>query len=801
MRANCVVSNVLLQSFAYRSEQRMRATKWLSFGLLLGWLWSPVLGTVTAQSLIINGYVEDMASRERILGASVYIPALQIGTTTNQYGFYSLTTVPGSHLISVSHVGYDPVWIRLELAGDTTLTLTLAPRVVGLDDMEVFADQETNLNDVQMSRHEISIEEIETLPVILGEIDIQKTLQLLPGVQSGLEGSSGLYVRGGRADQNLILLDGLPLYNPNHLFGFFSVFNSAAMKRVELIKGGFPARYGGRLSSVISYTMKEGNLKCFAGQGAIGLLSSRAMLEGPIVKDRASFLVAGRRTYIDQLLRPFQRGRTRYGAAFYDLNFKANYVISKRDRIYLSAYAGQDEFSYKKRSAPVGLSSNDELDYELGWSNRLASLRWNRLIRNRLFANVLVGVMKYRFSSGRYSLDESDGVVIKYEGSWHSEVVDWTAKIDFEFIPNSRHYMRFGAEGILHRFDPGTTQTRLEESGRPPVNLLQAPTGGIGSQEMALYVEDEIQLHRDLRATTGIRFSSYTARGVRYNSFEPRLGANVRVAEKSVIKISYARSKQYVHLLTGGGTALPTDLWIPSMDRITPQSGHQLAVGLINGFRDGRYEVSIEGYLKYMTGHLEYKLGADRFRSAFLDWPDIVEIGTGTALGAEIFIQKKGGRLTGWAGYTWSRTTRRFESLNGGDPFPDGYDRRHDVSIVTQYQFSTTRQISAVWVYGSGYPVWVPIGRFFTDSNYLLDIGPVNSARAPAYHRLDISANFTKLRSWGERTISLGLYNAYNRKNPMFIYPHNDASCESTLCFRQMSLLQLIPAISWKWKF
>ncbi len=782
-------------------EQKMTKIEGRNRGLMLGVLFCLQFGTVAAQSVTVSGYVEDMASRERILGASVYIPDLQIGTTTNQYGFYSVTAAPGSYTLSVSHIGYNPLWIRLELAGDTTLTLTLAPRIVGLEDIEVIADRETDLDDVQMSRHEISIEEIETLPVILGEIDIQKTLQLLPSVQSGIEGSSGLYVRGGRADQNLILLDGLPLYNPNHLFGFFSVFNSAAMKRVELIKGGFPARYGGRLSSVISYTMKEGNLKRFAGQGAIGLISSRAMLEGPIVKDRASFLVAGRRTYIDQLLRPFQGGRTRYGAAFYDLNLKANYIISERDRIYLSAYAGQDEFSYKKRSTPAGLGVNSQLNYALGWRNRLASLRWNRLMGDRLFANALIGVMQYRFSSDTYSVDENDSEIIKYDGLWYSEIVDWTAKIDFEYIPNSRHYMRMGAEGVLHRFNPGHTQTKLEESGRPPVNLLQAPTEVINSRETALYIEDEMQLYRALQVTTGIRVSSYAARSVRFASIEPRIGVNVRVAQRTALKSSYARSKQYVHLLTGGGTALPTDLWIPSMDRIPPQIGHQLAVGVLREFRDGRYEVSVEGYLKRMKGHLEYTLGSDRYRSAFLDWPDIVEIGTGTSRGAEIFIQRKRGRLTGWMGYTWARTTRRFASLNGGDPFPDGYDRRHDVSIVMQYQLSNTKQVSAVWVYGSGYPVWVPVGRYFSGFNHLLDLGPVNSARAPAYHRLDVNITFKKQRSWGDRTISIGLYNAYNHKNPMFIYPQNNTSCESLICFQQMSMLQLIPSISWQWKF
>ncbi len=489
----------------------MVTVRWLNRGLLMLLLWSTQFDLIAAQPATISGYLEDIASRERILGASVYIPALQIGTTTNQYGFYSLTTDPGSLLLWVSHVGYEPAWHRLEINGDTTLTITLASRVVRMKDMEVIAERENDLDDVQMSRHEITIEEIETLPVILGEIDIQKTLQLLPSVQSGVEGSSGLYVRGGRADQNLILLDGLPLYNPNHLFGFFSVFNSAAMKRVELIKGGFPARYGGRLSSVVSYTMKEGNLKHFAGEGAIGLVSSRIMLEGPIAREHASFLVAGRRTYIDQLLRPFQRKLTRYGAAFYDLNFKTNYILSERNRIYLSAYAGQDKFSYEKRSAPPDLGSDDQLNYDLGWRNRLVSLRWNRLIRDRLFANALMGVMQYRFSSSTHSLDDSDNNVITYEGMWHSEIIDWTAKIDFEYVPNPRHYVRFGAEGILHRFSPGTTQTSLEESGRPPVSLLQTPSGVITSQEMALYAEDVMQLHHALRVTTGLRLSGYTA--------------------------------------------------------------------------------------------------------------------------------------------------------------------------------------------------------------------------------------------------------------------------------------------------
>lgn len=766
---------------------------------------------VVGQSVTISGYVEESTSSERILGASVSIPEMGSGTTTNQYGFYSLTTSVGPVRLLISHVGYEPATRRLELTRDTTLTITLDPKIVRLNDLEVNADRESSLEEVQMSRHEITMEEIETLPVILGEIDIQKTLQLLPSVQSGIEGSSGLYIRGGRADQNLILLDGLPLYNPNHLFGFFSVFHSSSMKQVELIKGGFPARYGGRLSSVVNYTMKEGNLKRFEGEAAVGLISSRLRLEGPIVKDRTSFLIAGRRTYFDQLSRPFQFGRERFGASFYDLNVKANHILSKKDRIYLSGYLGKDQFHYHWFPVPGG----DDVDkYHLNWKNRMASFRWNRVMSDRLFANVLMGVTQYRFSSKIEHIESTQEEFIEFDQSWYSEILDWTTKIDVEFIPNSMHYVRFGFEGIRHRFSPGTTQVRLDNSDRQPINLLQTPTGILLSRQLAVYVEDEMQLHRSLRVTTGIRLTDYKSRNSQSRSFEPRFGISLRIGDRTALKASYAKSKQYVHLLSGGGAAFPTDLWIPSMAGITPQKGDQVALGLVQTYQDGEFEISVEGYFKRMNGLLEYKVGADRFRSAFLDWPDVIEVGRGTSYGAEFFLKKNSGALTGWAGYTWARTTRQFEFLNDGQSFSDGYDRRHDISAVLQYYLSGTKQISAVWVYGSGYPIWVPVGRyvssggFGTESDYyypldLLETGPVNTARAPSYHRLDLSMHFYKKKSWGERTISIGLYNVYNRKNPMFVYLKGEAggTGDSIISFHQLSLLQLIPAISWQYRF
>jgi len=757
-----------------------------------------------AQSVTVSGYVEDIDSGERILGASIYIPELQIGTISNQYGFYSLTTTSGSYTVSASHIGYDSIELNIQLNSDTTLTINLVSRVVGLGDVEVIAEREDDLESVQMSRHEISIEEVETLPVILGEIDIQKTLQLLPSVQSGVEGSSGLYVRGGRADQNLVLLDGLPLYNPSHLFGFFSVFNSSAMKQVELIKGGFPARYGGRLSSVVNYTMKEGNLKRYNGETSIGLLSIRGMMEGPIIKDEGSFLVAVRRTYIDQVLRPFQSGADeRQGAMFYDLNLKANYILSSKDRIYLSAYGGQDDFT-NVRGDPTGAIQDRNFDYDLEWWNRVASLRWNRQIGDRIFSNLLVGVIGYRFSSSTRSFLVQDDLTTEYNQSWKSKILDWTAKLDFEYIPSSSHYIRFGLESTLHHFNPGSSLTELNESGLAPRNLLSSPSGLIKSREMSIYVEDEIQLHSHLKMNAGLRVSQYSSTDTEFHSIEPRVGVNVRVASSTALKASYARSKQYVHLLSNGGSSFPTDLWIPSMKGITPQSGYQVAIGAIRTIKDSHYQVSVEGYYKKMEGLLEYQYGTDAYQASFLTWPEAIEQGAGSAYGAEVLIEKKRGVLTGWMSYTLARSTRKFERLNFGEPYPDGFDRRHDISIVTQYKLSEKTQFSAVWVYGSGYPVWVPTGQYQASFFTIFDAGPVNAARAPDYHRLDLSVNFTKSSSWGERIIQLAIYNAYNHRNPMFVYPQTDKfSCapQSSPCFAQFSLLQLVPAVSWRWRF
>ncbi len=765
--------------------------------------------SASAQSVIVSGYVEDASSGERIPGAHVYLVQEKVGATSNAFGFYSLAVAPGPLRASVTHVSYLPQRLNFPIAADTSLVIRLAPRVLRMEEVVVTAEEAPAASEVQMSRHRLAIEEVETLPVLLGEPDLLKTLQLLPGVQAGREGFSGLYVRGGRAGQNLILLDGLPLYNPTHLFGLFSVFNTSAMKQVELIKGGFPARYGGRLSSVVNFTMKEGNLKRFAGEGALGLLTSRFLVEGPIVRDRASFIVSGRRTFMDLVTWWIQRIRDsgkRYGGHFHDLNFKANYLISDRDRLYVSGYLGRDAFTYSEHyRGPRPIV--DDFDFELAWGNRLASLRWNRLISDRWFANVLVGVTQYRVSSQVGLRDGDEGSEFDtYRQVWASSVLDFTTRLDMEYAAGLRHYLRFGAEYVAHRFTPGSTREVLTVSDGGGLNQLRVQSNRILSRDVALYVEDEWQWPLGVRTNAGLRLSGSDSQGSFARSVEPRLAINIPLGSGYAGKLSYAYTQQYMHLLTGTGASLPKDLWIPFMQGIRPQRSSQIAAGLVRSLPEYGLELSIEGYYKVMTSQIDYKTGAYPYQALQVGWPSLIEHGSGRSYGAEFFAERQRRRLSGWFSYTWARTRRTFAGLNGGDPFPDGYDRRHDVSLVLQYRLTNHTSLSGSWVYGSGYPVWTATGRYrsfysldsVSDATFL-DYGPVNASRAPAHHRLDLSARFTKQVRWGMRTFVLGVYNAYNRKNPMLIFPSSGP--DGVIQWKKTSVLQLVPAISYQRKF
>ena len=774
---------------------------------LLGYaclLLAGLFNCVEAQSYRISGYVEDSESGERIAGVHLYLEEQRAGVITNQYGFYSLNVPASGSWISVSHVSYESAVIDLSLSADTVLVISLDPRIVLMDEIAVTSEGETLASRVQMSQHTLPIQQIEEIPVLFGESDVLRTLQLLPGLQGGREGFSQIYVRGGGADQNLILLDGQTVYNPTHVLGIFSVFNSSALKSVELIKGGFPARYGGRLSSVVNFTMKDGSRKRFAGEGVLGTLTSKVLIEGPLARDKASFLFSGRRTFLDLFTRWFQSKGKTYGGYFHDLNFKANYIISSRDHVHVSGYLGEDALTYRERAEGIPYISSD-LDQIHKWGNRLVSIRWNRLIGDKIFANLIAGVTNYRMTQEHKQRENLPDVGSEiYARRWRSSIFDISTRLELEYAASQRHYLRGGVEYVNHRLSPESTLDQIISDQQPQLNMQTESGEQFSLNEFAVYLEDEFQISPKVRTNTGLRISSAHGDGKLWGALEPRIGANIALKKNSSIKLSYALMKQYLHLLTQLGSTLSQDRWIPAMDGIPPQRSTQVAIGLAQSFPRYSIDVSLEVYRKRTHGLTEFKEHFHAYQAPALGWPALLEFGEGASYGLEVLVERRQQRLSGWVSYTLAKASKTFSNLNGGLSFPDNYDRRHDISIVLNYQASPRISLGASWVYGSGYPVWVPAGRYYGRINTselpnFLDYGPINSARAPSVHRLDVSVQFKKQMSWGKRTFVFGVYNAYSRQNPTIIYPEIDY--EDTIQWNQVSLFQLIPALSYQIEF
>ncbi len=762
-------------------------------------------------SFTISGTVSDQQSGETLIGAAIYVPALERGSTTNQYGFFSISVPADSVTVVVSHLGYHTLTLTRFVDSDLRLDLALDPASLFLDEIEVVAQRaESHVSRTQMSRVDLPANQIEAVPALLGEVDILRVIQLLPGVQSGMEGTTGIYVRGGGPDQNLFVLDGTQIYNPSHLFGFLSTFNGDAIKDVSLLKGGFPARYGGRLSSVVDLTMKEGNLKEYEGTATIGLLSSRFTVEGPVKEDRASFLVAGRRSYADLLARPFMRNREEtFGYYFYDLNAKSNIILSPRDRLYISLYGGRDRayFKYRSKSSNINRDENSAL----GWRNQVATLRWNRVLGPRMFANTTVGFTRYRLLSKTEEEFDQD----YYESSYISGIRDWHARADLEYTSGARHYVRFGAAGILHSFLTGALTERYDINDVPVVDTTYTPNRITQAVEFQAYAEDEVRLTRRIKVNVGVHASGFVVEREDYWSVQPRLSVWFGLDERSSLKASFAMMQQYIHLLaTTRGLTLPTDLWVPATNRVRPQSANQTAVGYARTFRDGRFEVTLEGFYKRIQNVIEYKTGASYLNAAFDSWQDKVTSGKGWAYGGEFFIQKKTGRTTGWIGYTLSWTERKFEELNQGKPFPYRYDRRHDMSMVSTHRLRPSLELSAAWVYGTGQAITLPVGHQVLDvsqhtvprlvhwyyPDYFEILSDRNAIRIPAYHRLDFSVRWRWFAEWADQSLSVGAYNVYSRRNPFTVYTDTDDE-SGEVQFKKISLLPIIPSISYQLRF
>jgi outer membrane receptor for ferrienterochelin and colicin len=773
--------------------------------------------SIQAQRYSVSGTIEDKSTGEKLIGANIYDAGSLKGTSSNAFGFYSVTFPSGKLSLTISYIGYQSVNLDITLKKDTLINILLQP-VINLNEVVISAQAaKSTVRNTQMSMTELGPKAIKSMPMLLGEVDVLKALQLLPGVKGGNEGTSGIYVRGGGPDQNLILLDGVPVYNANHLFGFFSVFNPDAIQNVRLITGGFPARYGGRLSSVLDIRMRDGNNKKFSAEGSVGIISSKLTLEGPIINDKTSFIVSGRRTYIDLLAQPIIRwqarlnnGHVNAGYYFYDLNAKLNHKFSDKSRLFLSAYSGRDKAYLKSTETGDTQGGNMQWvnDAGLGWGNLTAALRWNYVITPKLFSNTSITYSRYNFLTSFLDQQSSnDTITSKFQYVYNSGIIDWAGKVDFEYLPDPNHTIRFGYNQIYHTFKPGVSVLSMQLNSVAGIDTTLG-NKDIYAHEGALFVEDDWTISTRLKANIGLHFSGFKVLDSTYTSLQPRISARFLLNEKISIKAAFTTMSQYIHLLTNSTIGLPTDLWLPATEKIKPERAAQFALGAVYEPADG-IEISLEGYYKIMKNLIEYKEGASFF-SFTDDWQDKIETGEGRAYGFELLARKHYGKTSGWIGYTLSWSERKFENISFGQWFPYRYDRRHDVSIVLSRKFTDNIDLGVTWVYGTGNAVTLPVEKYsgaygFQDGNFysgwIEAFDKRNSYRMPAYHRLDIGLNFRKETRWGERTWSIGAYNAYNRKNAFYLQfaqQYDNGTVKTVL--KQYSLFPIIPSVSFSFK-
>ena len=778
--------------------------------------------TAAGQSKVtVSGYMTDAASGESLISATLLDRISGQGAVTNNYGFYTLTLPAGEVSLEYSYTGYETVVKEFRLTRDTVIHVGLVFSPEMLSGATVTASRsEIGVRGTQMSAIEIPVNQIRRVPALAGEVDVIKAIQLLPGVQSGTEGSAGLYVRGGGPDENLLLLDGVPIYNVNHMMGFFSVFNADAIKNVTLYKGSFPARFGSRLSSIVDVRMKDGNDQAWHGSASLGLLSAKVNVEGPIVKGKTTFNVSARRTYYDVLAQPlialYMRNNRENGDQatggyyFYDLNAKLTHTFSNRDKLYASYYMGDDRV-YARLKMSDG-STDTRLNMGWNWGNIVGSLRWNHVFGPRLFVNTTVNYTQYRHllditGNERYQ----GGANTDFTLGYNSLINDLSAAADFEFNPVPEHDIRFGGTFIHHTFKPSVTTVRFSESAQKDA-AIDTTFGdrNLFTNEAALYAEDNWSITPWLKVNLGLRYSLYATSGRTYHSLEPRVSLRALFTDDFSFKASYSEMSQAVHLLSNSNISLPTDLWVPSTDRIEPMRSKQAAAGLFYSL--GVVDLSLEGYYKHMDNVLEYRDGASFFGST-TGWEDKVAMGKGWAYGVEFLVQKKTGRLTGWIGYTWSKTMRQFDReghvINFGKPFPAKYDRRHDLSITAAYELTKKIDLAATFVYGTGVCGSLALQTIQAMPGYdrqfdyymLADTFPVdylegrNNYRMPSYQRLDLGVNFKRtFRNGHHRTISLSVFNAYNRNNPFLVYRDGKQLV-------QLSIFPIMPSLSYTYEF
>ncbi|MGF1637126.1 MAG: carboxypeptidase-like regulatory domain-containing protein [Cyclobacteriaceae bacterium] len=754
------------------------------FILLLGLLVLMASESLFAQQrYTVSGIISDVENGERLAGATIRVVGKNIGVTSNSYGFYSITVAEQNIELHISYIGYAPQLISLKATHDQTLNIELKTDNL-LEEIVIRESPGSFVDDIQMGKHSINPQIIRNTPAFFGEPDIMRTMQLLPGISRGQEGSADIFVRGGSPDQNLILLDGVPVYNVNHLFGFLSVFNTDAIKDVTMMKGGIPARYGGRLSSLMNITMKEGNNKSFKGTYGISPFAAKLTLEAPIVKEKASFMVSGRRSFLGDLL---AFGDQRY--SFYDINAKVNAQINDKNTVYLSYYTGRDGY----------INTMDGQKYDYNWGNNTAVIRWNSILSSKVFGNFSAYFSKYDINQVMKFKDNEK--THRFESG--SALSEWSLNGDFDWQPSQSHVFRFGYKVAHLRGEPEISQIYSSEEIR---GFTPAITNAINTE---IYVEDAFQINDALTVKPGIRYSMLSLPERTYHNAQPRFGASYKIKEDLAIKASYNYMVQYLHMLSNSTIGLPTDMWLTVTEDVRPQLGWQVATGISKSV-DKMFEVSLELYYKEMNHILEFRDGSNfMFGSGNENWQDQVTSGSGQSYGAEFFVNKPTGKITGWFGYTLAWAFRTFPEIDNGQPFPFRYDRRHDLSLVGNYHFTPLKSFNIAFVYNTGDaislptimhqgvvpPNWSGSSKNPNYMNYRTFFGHRNSHRMPSYHRLDIGYRTTKIRENDtRRTWTISVYNAYNRLNPYFI--HED---QGTL--KQVAIFPILPSLSYQLEF
>ncbi len=779
--------------------------------------------TLLGQKVTLSGTVKDASNGESLMGAYIILtdslqPENPQGCVTNQAGFYSITVPSGDYQLTVSYLSYKSIQEKITLTKNTRRAFELEPAAIAGEEVVIQGEKsDHNIASADVGRMELKIEAIKAIPALMGEADVIKSIQLLPGVQSGGEGNSGYYVRGSGTDQNLVLLDEATIYNTSHLFGFFSIFNSDAVRSVDMIKSGMPAYYGGRAASILNVYQKEGNLKNYEVDGGIGMIFSHLTVQGPFKKDKASFIISARRTYADLLIQPFLKSTSPLKGMdfyFYDINAKFNVIINDKHRLYFGAYYGNDVYGFKSTSGGTQCTFQ--------WGNAAASARWNYIINPKMFLNTSATFSYYDFQT-KMGMD-----VFKFDLT--SGVRDYALKSELTWMPTPKHNIRFGVHNTFHQCLPGQYAVQAGEGynfNLPEVKPLLA-------NELAIYAHDEWDISKRWRVNAGLRYTNFCHIGSftryvldeadnivdsvtykpgelisQYNRVEPRLAVRFLIDSATSIKASATLNYQFMHQISIASISLPTDVWMPCTDLLKPQTVFQASLGVFRNFHNNMFETYIDLYYKKMYNLAEYRDGLD-FGTMTMNPDQLYVFGQGWSTGAELFVKKTKGRFTGFIGYTLGFTRKQFDDLNNGNPYWAKYDRRHDVSISLSYEILRNKlSVSALWVYQTGNTMTLPIGYYFYMGSYITEYSDRNGYRMPPYHRLDLAVNWTiKKTSKFEPGLTFSVYNVYNRKNPFFIYMETDINFDmenSDFSINnqayQMSLFPIIPSIMWTFKF